>query len=169
MDGIKDVNINYIIIELKYKEIDSDEWRIKDITVKEYFDFSMLDEGEELEIDSVPRYNNLIDYFNDKQRQITQIYIDIIDTKRNMKLHFLQLFWNNQNNWICERIDTVNGVIDYQGFIIESLLPIEITNNRKKDYEILRFSLEKEGIKREYHGIIHDNEDGSQSEIIISG
>lgn len=163
----EDVNTDHIVIEFKYKILGSDDWFINDIAVEEYFDFSMLDEGEELESDSVPMFNNLIDYFNDEHQQISQIFISITDKKNNEKIQFSQLFWNGQNCWILERIDTTNGIRNYHEYIIETLLPAEITKNPEKSYEIIRFSPEKEGIKCWYHGIINDNADGSQSEIII--
>ena len=161
------VKTEHIIIEFKYKTFASDDWNINDIPVKEYFDLSMLDEGEDLKSDSVPMYSNLIDYFDDEHRQIFQISLDIIDTKNNTKLHIFKSFWNDQNNWICERIDIIDGTINYHEIIIESELPTETTRNSEKDYEIMRFLLEEEGVKCLYHGIIHDNEDGSQSEISV--
>lgn len=161
------VNTKHITIEFKYKIFGSEEWHIKDISVDEYFDFSMLDEDEILDIDCVPMYTHLIDYFDDKARKIRQIFISLTDKTKNETLQFTQTFWNNQNNSIVERLDSVDGIISYHEFIVETLLPTKITRNAEKDYEVLRFSPKEDGIKCWYHGFIHDNADGSQSEICI--
>lgn len=157
----------HIIIEFKYKILGSEKWYFKNISVDEYFDFSMLDEGEILDVGSIPMHTHLIDYFDDEERKIRQIFISLTDNIKNEKLQFTQILWNNQNNTIVERIDRVDGVISYHEFIIETLLPTEITGNTEKNYEVLRFSPKEDGIDCWYHGFIHDNADGSQSEICI--
>ena len=161
------VKTGHIIIEFKYKILDSKEWRVNDITVDEYFDFSVLEEGEMLDIDSVPMCSHLIEYFDDEHRQISEIFVSVTDKRKGEKRQFAQTFWNDQNSSILERIDTVGEVRSYHEFIIETLLPTEITRNPEKDYEIIRFSPEEGGVKCWYHGIIHDNADGSQCELSI--
>lgn len=160
-----DVNTEHIAIEFKYKILGSEQWHLREISVDEYFDFSMLDEGEILEVDCIPMYDDLIDYFEDKDRKIRQIFICLTDKIKNKKLQFTKTLWNNQNNTVVERIDSIDGVISYHEFIITTLLPTEVTGNDEKDYEILRFSPKEDSIECWYHGFIHDNADGSQSEI----
>ncbi|WP_320916360.1 hypothetical protein [Enterocloster bolteae] len=115
----------------------------------------------------VPIYTHLMDYFNDDNRKISQVFISLTDKTENKRLQINQTFWNNQNNSIVERLDSVDGVISYHEFIIETLLPTKITGNAENNYEILRFSQKKDDIKCWYHGFIHDNADGSQSEFCV--
>ena len=162
---------NNIVIDFKYKLNKSDTWLKKDITVEEYFDLDYLDEGEPIVVDSVPLYNDFIDYIKNtdcEKQQISKISIDIIDTVTNCKLHFYQTFWNKQENWIVERIDTIDGnEINYHEFIISTVLPREISNNTELDYEIIRFQKKESDINFLFHSIIRDNADGSQSEILM--
>lgn len=58
----------------------------------------MLDEGETLDVDCVPVYTHLMDYFNDDDRKISQVFISLTDKTENKRLQINQTFWNNQNN-----------------------------------------------------------------------
>ena len=91
----------------------------------------------------VPIYTHLMDYFNDDNRKISQVFISLTDKTENKRLQINQTFWNNQNNSIVERLDSVDGVISYHELIIETLLPTKITGNAENNYEILRFSQKK--------------------------
>jgi hypothetical protein len=159
--------LDNIIIDYKYKLFHAEEWLRKSIAVSVYFDLSSLDEEEQLDIYSVPMYNNLIEYIDCNKKDIHQIYVDIVDVLSNRKLHFFQTFWNNNENWLIERIDSVNERIEYHELIISTVLPREISNNSELDYEIMRFQKKEDDIKCLYHGVVRDNADGSQSEIII--
>jgi hypothetical protein len=161
------IKTDHIDIEFKYRMSGVEEWLIKSIAVEEYFDFSELEEDELLEVDSLTIYDDLIEYIEDERRQVSQIIIIITDKIKNKKRQFNQTFWNDQNNYILERIDHAGAVVDYHEFIIETLLPQKTTGNIENDYEIIRFSPGEEGPKCWLHSIIHDNADGSQSEIRI--
>lgn len=161
------VETGHINIEFKYKVSGFKEWCVHGISVEEYFDFSMLEEGERLRADSIPLYNQLIEYLFDERRPISQIFISIEDKIKNEKLQFSQTFWNSGQNSILERVDTAAGVRSYQEFIIETLIPTEITGNTEKDYEIIRFSPKEDGVKCWYHGVIHENADGSQRQLYM--
>jgi len=156
-----------IFIDFKYKFNYSDEWLKKNITLNEYFDLSLLDEGEQLEVFSLPLYDYPIDYIDCERQKILQISVDITDKVKNCKLHLFQTFWNNQENWLIERIDKIDDCEKYHELIISTVLPREISNNSEPDYEIMRFLKKDNDIKCSYHGIIRDNTDGSQSEIRV--
>lgn len=64
----------------------------------------------------VPIYTHLMDYFNDDNRKISQVFISLTDKTENKRLQINQTFWNNQNNSIVERLDSVDGVISYHEF-----------------------------------------------------
>ena len=156
-----------IIIDFKYKLFNSEEWIKKIISIDEYFDLSLLDNEEKLDIYSLPMHDNLIEYIDCERQKIYQISVDIIDIAANCKLYFFQTFWNNHKNWLVERIDTNDGSENYHELIISTVLPHETSNNTELDYEIIRFLKKDNDVKCLYHGIVRDNSDGSQSEVLI--
>jgi len=161
------IMMDNIVIDYKYKLFHSDEWLKKSIAVSVYFDLSLLDEEEQLDIHSVPMHNMPYEYLDCDRKEIHQISVGITNVISNCKLHFFQTFWNNGENWLIERTDTVDDQIDYQELIISTVLPLEISNNSEADYEIMRFLKKDCDIKCLYHGVVRDNTDGSQSEVLI--
>ncbi|MCL2047800.1 MAG: hypothetical protein FWG87_03640 [Defluviitaleaceae bacterium] len=156
-----------ISIDFKYKLYNSDKWLKKSITLEEYFDLSLLDKGEQLDVESLPRHDNLINYIDSERQNVYQISVDIIDIAANRKLHFFYTFWNNQKNWLVEVIETNDGCENHHEIIITTVLPREASNNSEPDYEIMRFLKKEDDIKCLYHGIVRDNIDGSQGEVLI--
>jgi len=159
--------LDNIVIDYKYKLFNSDEWLKKNIRVSVYFDLSLLDKEEQLDIYSLPMYDDLVEYLDCDRTKIHQISVNIIDVLSNCKLHYFQTFWNSNKNWLIERIETVDDRVDYYELIISTVLPHEISNNSESDYEIMRFRKEDDDIKCLYHGVVRDNADGSQSEVLI--
>lgn len=159
-------NINVIF---KYLCRDSTQWVNYCIAPYEYFDMKQLDYGESLEIDSIPLYNDLIDYLPETiRKQIFKINIELSSNCVKKTIAFFQVFWNNQNNFSLDRKDFEKNKLVYHEKIISTIIPPEITISKNNVYEILRFVYAKDNVDLVYHGIINDNSDGSQSEILIS-
>jgi len=159
-------NIN---IEFKYKLQDIEDWQVFPISVEQYFDMSLLS-CQEISVDSIPLHNNFIDYLDCDRQQVFQICINIIDISTNAKLHFFQTFWNEQRNWLIERIDTINKCDKYHELIISTELP-SILNPEKSElsYQVMRFRKKENDIKCVYDviGFIHNNPNGFPNDIII--
>jgi hypothetical protein len=143
-----------ITLDFKYKYADSDKWETLKIEPDEYFD---LDEGEEMEVWSVPEYSDLIDYITSDRENVSSIILKISDDSKNESVTFNQVFWNNQRNSFVETTDMKDGVIDYE-FIIVSLVQDDL---QEKICEIIRIDKNKNGfLKPTHHSFITEDEDG---------
>ena len=149
-----------VSIKIKYALIGEEEWHTVDIFPQDYFD---LDEGEVIEVDSIPMYNHAIDYIKKDSNKVINTIIIIEDKGNKEKMVINESFWNNQQNRIIEKI--------YFGIDFREELVIVETKVKDKPivYEITK-AIRKDGILMPvYHGFITENDDGSQTEIKVIG
>lgn len=144
-----------ILVKIKYKLFEKETWQTLILSTKEYFD---LEEGEQIEVNSVPFFNHAIDYIKqDKEKiEITKIIIEEKDS--NKQLIISEVFWNDQNNRIIERTYSNTNIIE-QLLITET----QIQQNPLV-YEIIRATRKDGVLFPEYHGFITEQKDGSQTE-----
>jgi len=142
---------------MKYKFYNSSKWHTVNFSPNEYFD---LDEDEKAEWDCIPLYNDSLDYLDVEKALVQYIETTIVDIKATTTQIFTETLWNQGNNRITET--DVSGSNSWNETIIE----IKLEDN-PPTWEILRYRKENNFSKLSYHGLIIDNEDGSQSEKII--
>lgn len=149
-----------VSIKIKYTLIGEEEWHTIDIPPQDYFD---LDEGEVIEVDSIPMYNHAIDYIKKDSNKVINTTIIIEGEGNKEKIVINESFWNKQQNRIIEK--TYHG-IDFR----EELVIVETkVKEEPVIYEITR-AIRKDGILIPvYHGFITENDDGSQTEIKVIG
>ena len=83
-------------------------WKEYSLKPEEYFDIRILDEGEELNIDSVPLYLEPIEYLYDLEKEPFEkkdiLEIKIIFTHRCKTRIHSEKFWNDGNNCLIEHL-----------------------------------------------------------------
>ncbi len=124
----------------------------KEISYNEYFD---LEENEEMDIDSIPRFSQPYLYLNTNIEEIlfVVIYFEINNETRIFK----QTIWNNGNNILTERNDI--GRENYK----EIILSIKINENADL-YETIRLFVGDNFIVPTYHSFIHSDKNGKEIE-----
>ena len=88
-------------IKIQYKLIGEQEWTTINLTPQDYFD---LDDGEAIEVNSIPMYNHALDYIKNISKEVVNTKITIEDTKTKEKIIITESFWNKQQNRIIEKI-----------------------------------------------------------------
>ncbi|MEL7079105.1 MAG: hypothetical protein AAGM46_24680 [Cyanobacteria bacterium J06582_2] len=149
--------MNSLTITIRYKLTNSLEWHIVSFTPEEYYD---LDYNEKAEWDSIPLWNDTLDYLDIDKILVEYIETTIIDTEADIIQIFAESFWNKGKNRITETI--VSGSRSWKETIVEINLV-----DKPLTYEILRYNRMDSFAKLSYHGLITDNDDGSQSEQVI--
>jgi hypothetical protein len=147
-----------IQVTIDYKLINSDRWESVEISPDVYFE---LDPGEEIELNSIPRYNHAIQYLNLAPKTILITKLTLVDKLRNNERLIVETFWNNGENRVIERIDRDSH--PYWEMILESKI-----SNSPPLWEILRLGRQDGCLTRLYHGFIQESNDGSQTETLIS-
>ena len=146
---------NNFSIEIQYKILDEISWKKIILSPDLYFD---LDDDEEIEVDSVPKYLSPLNYIEGQIQNVQNIKILINDFKNKASRTLFYTYWNNQRSFIAERIDYINDVKS-----TEIVISADIQENSRVT-DILR-AIRKDGVLVPiYHGIIKDNPDGSQEE-----
>lgn len=139
-------------VTLEYWLLNDSEFKSLDIPVDEYFD--PLDEGEELEIGSVPRFIQPYQYVPEDLAKIKFLKLEVaIEGKI---IQFKQTFWNGGNDFLTERIDLEsNDTINYKKLIITTKMP-----DKEDTYQIIRLLYGSENILPVYHGYITTRDGG---------
>jgi hypothetical protein len=151
------MNTEYSIhITIQYK-LESNNWVTIELNPDEYFE---LEPDEKVELDSVPRYNHAIEYLDVEQHQILATKITLIDEQIKAKLSIIERFWNQGKNRLIERTEI--GPNPYWEIILEIQ-----ANQEPPLWEIIRLGRENGIVTPSYHGLIQDNDDGSQTETVI--
>ncbi|MBD2486471.1 hypothetical protein [Aulosira sp. FACHB-615] len=145
-------------IFIDYKLINDLQWHIVEMSPEEYFDTSLLEEGEQLIWNSIPEYNHAIEYLNIDPSLVSDTRIRVQDSESLKTLTITTTFWNNGNNFIIERIDNALDKAKYV-MIIQTKLQEDPTI-----WEIMRFKKKSDVLELEFHTFIRENEDGSQTE-----
>ncbi len=160
---------NYINIDFCYLSKGCSEWVKLSIRPDEYFDIAQLEKNELLDIDSIPIYDNLLDYLPESIRnEIINISLIISNSSSQSKLWFSQYLWNNQENYNLDRKEYKKDNLVYHEIIISTIVPSSIAIYHDNVYEILRFVYSINSVDSSYHAFIIDKPDGSQEEILIS-
>ncbi|OCQ89641.1 hypothetical protein BCD64_16885 [Nostoc sp. MBR 210] len=145
-------------IFIDYKLINDLQWHIVEMSPEEYFDTSLLDEGEQLGWNSIPEYNHAIEYLNIDQSLVSNTRIRIQDSESLKSLTITTTFWNNGQDFIIERIDNALDTTKY----------VMITQTKLQEdptiWEIMRFKKNSDVLEIEFHTFIRENKDGSQTE-----
>jgi hypothetical protein len=105
-------------------------------------------------------YNDSLDYLDIEKTLVQYIETTIIDIEATTTQIFTETLWNQGNNRITET--DVSGLNSWN----ETIIQIKLEDN-PPTWEILRYRKENNFSKLSYHGLIIDNEDGSQAEKII--
>lgn len=143
-----------VAIEIQYKLEGSEKWEVINLSPEEYFE---LEEGEEPDIDCTPRHNNIIDYIESNVNKVVNIKTVITNTETKTERRFIDTYWNNQKNFIIERIDSSNGFDDVE-IIIETKI-----NENPNVYQIIRI-VRKDGILIPVlHDFVTENADGTET------
>ncbi len=88
---------------------DSCSWKEYTFTPEEFFDLKALDEGEEIDIESIPLYLEPIDYLYDLEdekfetKDIEEIKI-VLRHKCKTKIYSVK-YWNEGRNCLIEHLD----------------------------------------------------------------
>ncbi len=104
-----------VTLDFKYRYKDSVNWGKLDIEPDDYFD---LDEGEEMEVWSVPEYSDLIEYITFERENVVSIILKISDDSKKEYATFNQVFWNNQKNSFLETTDEKDGNKEFEYIIV---------------------------------------------------
>lgn len=147
-------NTSNIQVEIYYQLIDSRDWIFLEVTPDEYFD---LEPDEQVELDSLPRYNHAIDYLDVENERVIATKIILIDEILKAKRSIVERYWNHGRNRAIERTDM--GADPYWEMILE----VQVSANPPL-WEIIRLGREDGVMTPLYHGFIQDNDDGSQTE-----
>ena len=124
----------------------------KEFSPEEFFD---LEEDEEIEIDSVPKFSQPYLYLNIKIEEI--LLVILVIAINNEKRIFKQTVWNNGNNILTERVDI--GRENYK----ELILSVKIDEGTDL-YETIRFFVGDNFTVPTYHSFIHSDENGKEVE-----
>ncbi len=149
-------------ISIEYKTIDSSQWHIIELLPEDYFYLVDLEPDEVLEWDSVPEYDDAIDYLDIEPNLVSNTRLRISDIEAQITKVITETFWNQGNNRIVERIDSRNSEVFYWLMIIDTKV-----QDNPTIWEILRIEKEDNLPKISHHSFIKDNEDGSQAEMNI--
>jgi hypothetical protein len=150
-------------IFIDYKTSNSSQWETITLTPEEYFDKGYFEQypEDEFEWNSLPEFDDAIDYIDVDSELITHTRIRVIDDKTKASRTLSTALWNNTENSITERVDKCSDSIDEL-----TVIEIKLQDN-PPEYEILRIQKENGVPMLEFHSIITDLEDGSQEERII--
>lgn len=149
-----------LLIDFKYRYIHDKNWIKLDITSEDYFD---LDPDEGLDIWSIPKSDNLIDYIEKDRLDVESIIIIITDTSKNESLTFKQQLWNKQRNSMLESIENKQGIID-----VELILQTLVQDDPDEEiWETIRFSRKDGMLTPTMHSFTTENRTGLISDKII--
>ncbi len=146
---------NIVLINIQYKLEGQDIWMGFNLPPHQYFD---LDDGEDIEFDSIPMYEHAIDYIKDNVEKVVATKITISNEGKRSKRIITTTYWNEQKNSITERVDLSEGNMENE-IIIETRI-----SDTPSIYEIMRVIRRDDTLVPIYHGFITDCEDGSQQE-----
>lgn len=146
-----------IHITIEYKLTDSIDWKSLELTHAEYFE---LEPDEEVELDSLPKYNHAIEYLELERHQVAATRIILIDEALKAKRSIVEKFWNQGENRLIERTDI--GENQYWEMILE----VQVSK-KPPLWEIVRVGREDGVLTPWYHAFLQDNDDGSQTEIKV--
>ncbi len=149
-----------VTIDFKYKSKGSDCWKTEEIEPDKYFD---LDEGEEMEVWSVPEYSKMIDYITSDSENVSSIILRLADNSTKEELIFNQVFWNMQQNSFLERTYVNDGKVECE-YIIESLVR---DDTPEKTWEILRVDKINGFLRPTLHSFITEDNEGLVDDRIV--
>lgn len=149
---------NKVNIFIEYRLVDSLTWESINLSPEEYFD---LEEGEEISENCVPQYDHAVDYLDIEITNVSNTRIKIENFQNKTTEIITETFWNHGKNCLIESTTTNPKEVSWM-----IILSIQRQDN-PKIWEILNFEREDDLPKLCYHGIIQDNEDGSQDEFKI--
>lgn len=141
-------------ITIEYKTTESTEWKILRLSPEEYFE-SEPDGG--VTEDSIELHDHAVDYL-DVDRQTLQVTrLTLSEAARGARRTITETFWNEGLSRIIERIDT--GPEPSSELIIDARF-----GDSPPTWDVLRVVREDGVLRPVHHGVIRENEDGSQTE-----
>jgi hypothetical protein len=147
----------HITIKFEYSLKGNSTLHLFDISPDQYFDLKYLDEGEELETDSIALFWNDIDYLDSKiKRDVSFIKVDIFDSNNSIRTITTDSYWNDQNYLVRERVDYSHDEEVYHTVII-SLTRTEDNSI----YEIIHLEKQNGILKPVSHTIAKEGIDGN--------
>ena len=148
-------DFDYLLVKIIYRLQGIMEPFSVNIAPEEYFDLKYLGADETLEVESVAKYWNTLEYLdNTIRRKIHVTRLEIYDQRSDFLYTVEDTFWNDQRNFLRERIDYLKGKKNYH-LIILSLQK----NGEQITYEFLRLEDQEGQFKPIEHTIIQ-NKDG---------
>jgi hypothetical protein len=145
-----------IQVFIDYHQKNTSEWITIELKPEEYFD---VESDAEITWNSIPRFDNAIDYLDLEKSAINNTRIRISDSQFNLGRTISTTFWNGGENQIIERVD--EGKNDMQ---------IIITNKIQENpdiWEIMRFKKQNHTLQIEFHSFIQEDENEFQVEKVI--
>lgn len=97
-----------ISLSRKKKTAEGYSWKEYSLKPEEYFDLDVLDEGEELNIESIPLYSQTIDYLYELEEGFEKkdiLHTRLVLTWCSRTKVISEKFWNDGNNCLIERLD----------------------------------------------------------------
>jgi len=154
------INKNIEIV-ISYK-IQNDDWQSIKIEPRDYFDgnnYGVDEEEFEIDIDSLPLFDNAIDYIilDDKgKKNISYTKLSVTDIDSKEKKTIKESYWNNQKNICAERVDfNSDGSVDYHEIIITSLVQ---DDPDEAVLEIMRFPKKDDLFTPAFHSFITEDQ-----------
>jgi hypothetical protein len=144
-----------IQITIEYKKVGDTEWTVRHLTPDEYFEVSP--DGDPITVDSVPRHDHGIDYLGLEPRDVHAVRLIISGLSTGSGRTIAETFWNKGRCRAIERVDT--GSEPYWELMVESRI-----SDAPPSWDILRVVRREGVLEPVYHGIIRENDDGSQEE-----
>lgn len=154
------LDMGYVSVVLEYRCIGSKDWQSVSMSPEDYFD---LDDGEALSWDCAPQHSHAIDYLEIERRMIRNTKVTISDENLKVTTQITETFWGEGKNRVVERTDAGPSV-NYWELIVETMI-----NEMPPTWDILRLDRAEGVVGPNYHGVIVQNNDGSQTETKVEG
>ena len=140
-------------VVIKFKTVNNAAWQSVRLEPWQYYE----SDNSEIDADAVPLHDHARDYLDldHSSLQVTRLEIRA-DGELSTTT---ETFWSCGDSRVIERIDS--GAYPYWELIVDVQSDASLPSST-----LVRLIREDDAFRVVYHGTIHDNQDGSQSEVV---
>jgi hypothetical protein len=142
-------------ISITYCKAGSQAIERRQLREVEYFDLALLESGESLGIESVPRWNHAYEYLDCARGELTFTELSVREVVSEHTIFIREEFWANGRHCSIERQDLPER--DYPKLILE-------LQTSPRETTVVRFGRDGGSLRPVSHVRLEDQPDGSQIE-----
>lgn len=144
-------------IVLSYKTVNDSAWQRIQLSPWEYYEC----ENQQIEDDSIPLHNHARDYLDLEYAQVRVTRLELHGSQGTLTT--TETYWDDGESRVIESVET--GEEPGWELIVSIQTDASRSVSTDASWVVVRLTREEDAIRPTYHATIHDNPNGTQTEV----